>query len=141
MNRHLTEQEMDAWIVGDRSVEIERHVNVCPICERNLQLLVDSLDAFRTSVHEWSAAEIAGVRFAAARHSFGRNQFAPALAAILLCVLIVFLAQRFRSGSSDQASADAALLNRVNSEISQSVPGAMEPLAQLVSATDDKEAE
>jgi len=90
------------------------------------------LGDFRDSVHGRSARALAGLSTLPARESrgFGWGGMAVAVLAALLIAVTIWL-PRHESGNVRDVD-DAALLRRVDAEVSRTVPGPMEPLAALM---------
>lgn len=136
MNRHLSSQEVSAWVLGERSPEAEQHVRACPACGAEVARFGDALAHFRSSVHQWSAGSLTQVNWAASEHrawiSFGK--LCSALAVLTVCVLLTLLVVSRRERKIVvEAGADAAVLHQVDVELARDVPRPMEPLMKLVS--------
>ncbi|HEX4809372.1 MAG TPA: hypothetical protein VH325_10600 [Bryobacteraceae bacterium] len=135
--QHLTQDQISAWLLGERSAKSLEHIRSCSSCHAEVLLLGTTLLDFRSSVREWSeghaSPEVIAVT-GAARHSlFTFNRLCLAAAAAIVCV---FLGMTLRPSHAvllpDNPITDRALMNEVDDQISRTVPTAMEPLLQLV---------
>jgi hypothetical protein len=136
MNSHLSSEDVTLWMLGERTSELQNHVEICGGCQTRLAAETDALLQFRGSVHAWSDAEFSVRRTrdwkAAAQW---RVRFRQACLAFAMC-LVAFVAVLSRPNQahlSERTMTDAALLTQVNSELSRDVPSPMEPLTKLVS--------
>src|SRR6185369_2115812 len=66
MSRHLSEQGVSMYLIGDVSLEERRHAEECAVCRAKIASLVTSLSHFRGAVHNWS--DRASARDRAAEH-------------------------------------------------------------------------
>ena len=117
-----------------------RHVRDCAACRAEIEQQRETLAEFRTAVRAWSAEEAGRYRINAARAiSASRpeprswllsRQLAWALAIAAICVIASFILPRFAGQRT--AASDAELLDRVDTEVSQTVPTPMAPLMKLV---------
>jgi len=93
MNRHLSSDELTAWMAGGRAPEIEQHLRECPHCAARFDQLSNALSLFRESGRLWSAHHDPGrslqLRPASARRSIG---LVAALAASF-CIGLLLLQQ------------------------------------------------
>ncbi len=99
----------------------------------------ETLAEFGNAVRAWSEGEMAAPAGELPRPGTSRFRFplirlgwAAAAIALVLTVWVSIGGRRSHSNRTDSA-ADAALLQRVNTELSRSVPEPMEPLTRLVS--------
>ena len=118
MTKHLTEQQIAAWIQGERSPEAVSHVRECAACEA----LAESMLLFRGSVCNLAEQQTVW-RVPPSRMPRW------AVAGIALLMLAAF--PLYESRRAAIARQDAALLEQVNAELAQPVPQSMEPLAKL----------
>jgi anti-sigma factor RsiW len=143
MNQHLSEQQIDEWLLNlcpaHRPADVEAHLRSCPACSDEVARVADSLTLFGGAVRNWSEEQLTPVRAA------WRITAAPAwgwqigLAIAALCLLILVPVYRHRQATQQaaritvEASAqDELLLRQVEREIARSVPAPMEPLAKLM---------
>jgi len=147
---HLTAKEISQWLVEGPTAESEAHLECCWVCQAKLAEAKVPLTVFRSAVVGWSEAQDAGR--AAAIHSLaGRSErnwgirlWLPVASLALATLLLVgFLTGpgliRGRHtgvplvvGTSPSPDSDAALMDQVDSEVSEAVPDAMAPLTDLV---------
>lgn len=148
MNRHLSDEEISAWLIGEpigeRTGWQAEHVAACPECRAQTSQLQNALAGFRESAIVWAARrQPAAVIPPATPWWQPRPEWLLAAAALLL----ITAAPLYRSHSAHQSAAyaraaieaaeDAALLKQVDTEISKAVPGPMEPLVTLVAWNPD----
>ena len=135
---HLSSEEVSEYILGYPRPAVARHLQDCPDCRAELAQFRETLGDFRDSVRGWSEQQAETV--AAAPASLGpvqtprwghvTRQLAWAVAIAILCVVASFVLPRHTVDTADVN--DAVLLNRVDAQVSSSVPGPMEPLTKLV---------
>jgi hypothetical protein len=127
MSRHLREEDICRWMVGERSLEAEQHLANCGECSSHVARMSEVLGEFRDSAHA-----LAGVGAGRADRSSGFAWARMAVAALAaLLIAVGFWLPRHESRSMPDVD-DAALLRRVDAEVSRTVPGPMEPLAALM---------
>jgi hypothetical protein len=136
---HLSSEQWSEWMAGQPSPRAAEHVRQCAACRGEVEQFRNALSELRGAVHAWSAEQAERYRADAASAIpppvagpgawMGRHPLAWALALAALFVIASFLVPRH---PADAVRNDAALLNQVDSEVSQSVPSSMEPLLQLV---------
>jgi len=140
MTEHLPAGRIAECVGGGASADERRHVRECAQCGAEIARLGSALGHFREAVRGWSGelGERALERArAAARRGPVRVWFrwpvlATAALALAIAVAPVYKTVRDRQRAAE-ALADAQLLEQVDREVTESVPGPMEPLAQLVS--------
>ena len=129
MSEHLTEADISAWVLGDRS---NPHVTECAECRIEVASMEAALLQFRASAHEVAARQTPVVaRVAEPQRWWPQLAFAAVAVALLLAIPAWQRAERERVAK--QEAADTALLRQVDAEVSRAVPGPMEPLVSLVS--------
>lgn len=146
MNRHLSEEQVSRWILGEGTAQQEQHLQECSECRGELRRLAGSLTQFRGAVREWSGsqagAEAPLFRDIQQRHGSRTHHWLPrrwhgwVLVAAVLCMTVtvpVYWNARVQQREAAEERADALLLEQVDSGISRAVPGSMEPLISLVS--------
>jgi anti-sigma factor RsiW len=137
MTEHLSGQRLAGFVCGDATPDERRHVAECPSCAAESARLESALGHFRGGMRAWSDEQSG--RVLARLQSVPRRPPAPgwfrwpllAAAALVLCLAPVYQTVRLNRQAA-QAQADAQLLEQVDREVSEAVPGPMEPLAQLV---------
>ena len=144
--RHLTQREIDQWLVEGPSTIVEAHLANCFYCRAKLAETTEPLAAFRKAVVAWSEEQTAQ----AGRQIFPEPTrswvWAPALSiALAVALLAGFLVgpRAFRSHVvsgpiANTSVSDTVLMEQVDSEVSEAVPDALAPLTDLV-AWDSKE--
>jgi hypothetical protein len=148
---HLTAKEISRWLVEGPERSADQHVQNCWACQANLAEAEAPLTAFRTAVVGWSEAQDAG-RAASVQGLAGRSErnwgirlWLPvatlALATLLIAGFVEVPGLLHSSRPSGQQTAitspsspdsDAALMDQVDTEVSEAVPDAMAPLTDLV---------
>lgn len=143
MIEHLSAEQISQWMVGERTPQLERHVAECAACRSELGQMENTLSQFRSAMRE-SAASMAVPewREPAPQASWFAWPRVVLTAAVLVLLVAVPISWRVRvreqaareqvTPTSQVALSDAQLLESVDSEISQAVPGPMEPLVSLV---------
>ncbi|MBV8897109.1 MAG: hypothetical protein JO051_11400 [Acidobacteriaceae bacterium] len=145
MSRHLSSNEISDWILKHRTVEAEQHLDACADCRAEVAAFETTLLLFRASAHTWTDRQLASETQTLRRIQQApfRNMvqtFGLAAAMTVVCVLSV-LSIRQRSFSSAPVVAaaaelrvgDAALLERVDGQISQTIPSSLAPLDNALS--------
>ena len=134
MNRHLSSQDVCAWLAGSHTPELQQHVTGCAVCQAELARLGQALTQFRGSVRHWSEQQhIAGVTLQAPAGAWRHLRWA---CAVMVACLVISLSVLWRSNqpaAGGATAADAALLAQVDQQVSRAVPSPMEPLMNLVS--------
>jgi len=136
---HLSSQQLSEHLLGQPSVAAARHVRDCAACRAQLERNREELEEFGAAVRAWSAGE-------ADRYQINMAQAAPASApeplswrasrqlawALLIAAIFAIASLVLPRHSGESAASDAALLQRVDAEVSRTVPSSMEPLMKLV---------
>jgi hypothetical protein len=139
MNQHLREEDICRWIAGERSRETEQHLGNCGQCRLHVARASDVLGGFHDSVRERGVRRLAGygalsVSAKATRGWISWSKLPVAALATTLVILLLAVAALLPwHASKSPAVDDAALLKRVDAELSRTVPGPMEPLSALIS--------
>ena len=146
MSRHLSPEQISAWALGEHSVEVESHAQSCPACRAELTGLDQALVNFRGSVRGWSEDQLGaelkvnwkrnGVR--SWMHSY-RLRWAVVVMTLVILVSGSVVVRRNRRLMAEMAATDAALLKQVDADVSRTVPGPMEPLANMILWDDARE--
>jgi hypothetical protein len=149
-SRHLTEKEISQWLVEGPEHSVSQHVQDCWTCQAELAEAQAPLAAFRSALVEWSEAQTSqsvNLQTTVVRNErlWGRRLWLPAASFALAALLLVGYAkipislhgnsigQQPVVTASDTTDSDEALLNQVDTEVSEAVPDAMAPLTDLVS--------
>jgi hypothetical protein len=139
VNQHLSEQQIDDWLIGLHPADVEEHLRSCPACADEVSRVAEPLALFGGAVRSWSEEQARPMRPA------WRTAVSPGwvwrvgLALATLWFMILVPVYRHRQATQqaaaitiDAAAQDEALLRQVEQEIAQSVPAPMEPLAKLM---------
>ena len=128
---HLSSKQMSEWILGERKPELERHLEACSECHREIVGLQSGLQAFKQSVHEWAAqpAALQPSPAAARRGSWG---WAPVTAAAMGIVLLPLYLDVRQTQHNVAGAEDSLLLDEVNTRLARTVPRSMEHLMALM---------
>jgi anti-sigma factor RsiW len=135
MIAHLSSEQLAECVVGQPSPMVAQHVQDCPSCRAGLASFREALGEFRGAVRAWSEDQAnAALKAPAAgwepRSWSPSHQLAWALLIAAVCIIASFVIPR-HSGDIAPGS-DAVLLNRVDAQVSRTVPSSMEPLLKLV---------
>ena len=147
---HLTSKEISQWLVEGPEQSASLHMQSCWACQAKLAEAKAPLAIFRTAIVGWSEAQDAG-RAAAIHNLAGRSErnlglrlWLPvaslALAALLIAGFVKvpgllhgrINGQQTVVTSPSSSDSDAALMDQVDTEVSEAVPDAMAPLTDLV---------
>jgi hypothetical protein len=149
---HLTAKEISQWLVEGPEQSAAQHVQNCWTCQAKLTEAQQPLTAFRSALVNWSEAQ-AQVRLSVVPGLAERNErswrlrlWLPAATFALAALLLVGYAkipallhshatgqQQSAAASTSATDSDAALMDQVDTEVSEAVPDAMAPLTDLVS--------
>jgi len=140
MNRHLSERQMSEWVLGERGPDAERHVGECARCRDAVNGTALALAAFRQSARQWSEEELGSAAADAWKTESARPwitfrslRWACVAAMVLMLAGVAVMRRVPRPVAEDTAAADAALLQQIDADVSQTVPDSMAPLVKLVS--------
>jgi hypothetical protein len=146
MSRHLSAEQISAWALGEHAPEVESHAQSCPACRAELTGLDQALVNFRGAVRGWSEEQFGGDfsvdwQRNGVRSWMRFNRLRWAVVFMTLCVLVSgsVLLRRHQRIATEMAATDAALLKQVDAEVSRTVPGAMEPLANMILWDEERE--
>jgi len=136
MNRHLSEDQIARCIVGQGASAEMQHARECPECGAELNLFNKSVALFQSSIHQQIFHRIALVPSVAVSRPTGAgtrtHRWVLVAAAAVVLVVLPFI----RTGSKPEAfpvpafteTDPDAVMNRVNLDLSRTVPAPMEPL-------------
>jgi hypothetical protein len=146
---HLTAKEISQWLVEGPETSASQHLQNCETCQARLTEAQAPLTVFRSALVEWSEAQTARslhLQTSATQNesSWGRRLWLPAVSLAVAALLLVGYAKvpALLHGNSigqppvttaSTTESDEALLNQVDTEVSEAVPDAMAPLTDLVS--------
>ena len=144
MTQHWTDEQMTAWTLGERNVEMAEHLAACGDCRRELAQLQESLAAFRGNVQQAASADEYrwtrirhGVASGATERSHGlRWAFTTAVALVALSVGLLQVhhqrpVPRVGDNTPKVEMSDEQLLSEINDDLSRSAPEAMAPVESL----------
>jgi hypothetical protein len=132
MSGHLSAEQIDGYILGEATLEVQQHVRNCERCQGEVNGLRDAFSSFRDSMHQLAASPNAG--WQPSRSWTPVSRLSLAAIALAVCLFIAFsIPWRSTLRSATQEAADAALLNRIDAEVSRTVPSPMEPLTEFLS--------
>jgi len=139
MNQHLSLQQIDEWVIGERKPDVEAHLQACQTCADEVARIGGPLTLFRGAVRNWSEEQMGPVRpwvpagNRNAGFGWGIRRIGLGFATLLLLVAApVYLHRQVTREAALAAAQDEMLLRQVQSEISRSVPAPLEPLAKLM---------
>ena len=167
MSTHLSASQISRSIAGERSSDAACHLSECADCRSRIEEFQGTLAGFRRSVRGWSEAQYEVRKHPAWRRDSPAQSaqrplywalYWPAMAAAFCALMAVLVfhgsaprhgtsgdgqstAQSSLHSSSHTLTMDAALMRQVDTEVSQTVPDAMEPLMRLVSWDESTPAE
>jgi predicted anti-sigma-YlaC factor YlaD len=144
MGGHFSDEQIAEWIAGERVPGREAHLQGCPVCRSRVDEFQRALNGFRASMRAWSGTEYLasaeeGMKTRASSRPMMRSSLYGAAIAAMLCVLMAVVvfhgsqSRRVAPGGTHTSITDAVLLGQIDTEVSQTVPQAMEPLTELVS--------
>lgn len=144
MGEHFTNGQIAEWAAGERVPEREAHLQDCPACRSQVEDFQAALTGFGASMRAWSDVQYAAAKTSVTARPSARTVVlrgsvyaAAALAAVcLVAVLVMFHGALLRQGApvdTHSSLTDSMLLRQIDTEVSQTVPHAMEPLTELVS--------
>jgi hypothetical protein len=135
MNRHLSPDEINAWIIGDRTPAQASHLAECPRCRARADQMETALTQFRAAMRDWSGRQTGAPPPVAQafRPVFSPRRWVLAAATLLVLSAVPTYRHLAEQRAAERARQDTLLLEQVDSEISRAVPEPMEPLVKLVS--------
>jgi len=126
---HLSSEQMSDWILGERKPDVERHLEACSECHREIVGLQSGLLAFKHSVHEWAGQPAALQPAVARRGNWGWAAVTAAAMGIILLPLYLDVRQDQHNVAGAE---DSLLLDEVNTRLARTVPRSMEHLMELM---------
>jgi hypothetical protein len=140
MDQHWTDEQMSAWVLGERKVEMAEHLGMCEHCRRELSELQASLASYRTEVQQTVASDEyrwVRIRAAVASRTINRSHglrwaVTTALALVALSLGLLVTPHRRPASPTPQAQmSDEQLLNEIQDDLSRSAPEALAPVETL----------
>lgn len=139
MNRHLSPEQIDSWLVGERLPEVEGHLQTCGACADEVARMAEPLAMFGAAVRSWGEEQMGPVPVPRAASTGLTRWWQMGLAFAMLLLLIAAPVYRHRQVTREAAemaartaAQDEILLRQVEQEISRSVPAPLEPMAKLI---------
>lgn len=138
MKQHLSADQVLEWVMGLREAECEAHLRGCRECVEEIEKVARPLRLFGAAVRELGSEVLIGERAVNRRRSWRLAYWPAALLAAALLIFAVLPSQRGQRQAGHEvtdapvAVSDEVLLQNVEAELSESVPGSMEPLARLM---------
>ena len=137
MSQHLNAQQINEWLIGERSPEQRQHVGQCQQCTAAIAKLEAPLKMFRQAVQDGAVPQLAWqpVASRASIWSLGLRWTTAGALALLLAGVPVYRnrVQQTKLREAEIAKQDAALMAQVEQEILEPIPQPMQPLTKLVS--------
>ena len=142
--KHLSSDEITAYLIGDRAPEQQQHVRECAECRTEIERLERPLAWFGSAVKTWSdqqAESWSGSRRPdQSLHGDSRWRSLRLSSAVAATVLFALAAVPiYRSLQPDRAPEsrtiavpDSVLLEQVAAGIARAVPQPLEPLSRLM---------
>ena len=136
MKQHLSGDQVLEWVMGLRNAECEAHVRGCRECLEAIETVAGPLRLFGAAARELGS-EVLTTRRVENHRSSWRLAYWPA--ALLVAAFLIFAVMPWQQRETEHevtgapvAVSDEVLLQHVEYELSESVPGPMEPLASLM---------
>jgi len=144
MNQHLTSDQFASSMAGESSGVERRHIAECSQCRDEIERMRSTLAVFGDSVRKWGDAHgAARTSFELARpRTFAAGRLRVALAIVAMLVIAVVPVTRHmmeQRRAAEAAMQDGLLMQRIDDELSQTVPQQMEPLLKLTSGSDTEQ--
>ena len=150
MHPHLTSEQMECLLHDPAARTASLHLQVCKQCVQELDQLAQVFADLRTASTEMAMEHRRRAILPSASRSFSGWAYAF-VSVIALAVAIVPVALHHNHAVTEQAKqpaphvqqtiSDDALLNSIQSDLSASVPAAMEPLAATSGQTNSNVAD
>ena len=135
MNGHLSSQQIEEWLIGERPGDIAAHIDQCPACSLEVRRAMEPLALFADAVRTWGAT-VSGmpVQRKQVRVSIAWRAALACAAVLALVAVPVYEHRSYRGVEATKKVevADDVLLQQVAAGVARSVPAPMEPLARLM---------
>lgn len=148
MNQHLSSEQIERHMAGQATADEQRHASECLECRTELSRMQSTLELYRDSVRQWSdrqsRPELRAWRPSERSRWFDMQVWRLGMvvtAMVVLAVVPVYRNASARMRAAELARQDALLLERVDAELSRTVPASMEPLLKLVSSSESSRGE
>jgi hypothetical protein len=149
MSRHLSEEALMRWQMGDATDAERAHVGACAECQAQARPLQDALSWFGAAARQWGEEKAALIEeWQESKHAAARTwrSMVGMWAAVSVVLLLIFgiglprwkahraaieaqVHQQQQQQEKQELARDNALLDEVDQDVSQVVPEAMEPLS------------
>jgi len=145
MKEHLSEEQLNHWILGQAESDATEHMEACAICRREAQKLKAALDGFHDSIHgmaedyrlRWQPPVQPG-RSAWSQLIAQRWAYAVALAAILVVSVVLLRFDHRRVPHPVTATlSESEILMQIQADVSEDVPSALAPGELLVAGAEE----
>lgn len=144
MNRHLCSDEISRWVLDERSLDTEQHLELCADCRAEVAAFKTTLSLFRASAQNWADRQLVSEAQTMRRirqAPYGSMLHTLCIAAMMaLCVLSVMSIRQHSLAATpvpvaavESPVSDAALIERVDGQISQTIPSSLAPLDNALS--------
>lgn len=129
---HLSSDQVFEWTLGERDPEVERHLDVCVTCTREVSGLEQGLRVYRQSMHDWAARPVS-MEIPAQRVHTGSWAWTAAVAAVATSLALVPLYLDVRQARLEARNVqDSELLDEVQARLTRNVPQSMQALMELM---------
>jgi len=131
---HLSSEQIAGWTVGERSADVELHLENCRTCHEEVIRLQHGLSAFRESTHAWAERARPSVVPELLRRSTSPVSWMWAAASLVAVSIIlgpIYVDMR-QAQSEERNAQDSLLLDQVHESLTRSVPQSMESLMALM---------
>jgi hypothetical protein len=135
VNKHLSEDQMTEWALGESDEHVLRHLETCVACSREAEELRSALAGFQDAVHTtarreasfWKNQQLA-VSESLSTQDWYPLHWAWVLAMVVVLILAILLARTPNVPKSyPSEDADNALLQAVQGDLNRDVPQALAP--------------
>jgi hypothetical protein len=144
MRDHLSEEQLNNWLLGNAERTASQHLEACTVCRREADELRQALDQFRDSIHTTARAyklpwraPAQPARQASARFT-RRWAYAAVLAAILAASAVLLRTNYPRpSHPGANAAGEDEILMQIQADVGQSIPDALAPGELLLAGAEE----
>jgi len=141
VTQHLSSRQISEWIAGERTAAGERHVQECMECSAQIEAATGQFRLFRDAMQA-AVADSRLVTLPVPRRTpwFRAHRLSMAAVTCALLLLAAIPLYRWRETPAPAVHAtpsDDALLRSVRNSLSQSAPSPLEPLADLMPASEE----